>query len=420
MRILALTLSLLTAAAAHAGEIAAETEHLRWLWNDDAMEAGSREIVQTRGEATYRKVVEQLGVSREERTVVLMHGPAARPDGGWGIPHVDSVGRVHLYRFGPTHHDYLSAFAHELVHSFRADRLPHHDWFFEEGFAELVALRVNDSTRGFPWYGFPVDVVAGQWVAADLDLPMPMLRERHRELNLPCKLQVYALRGSFFDDLGRRFGDAALLEMASRERAGAREDYREALGGDLESLAREWRERLLSRWAAIEDAAAQAERYRTESPAKYQAMCAPDGTRLEPETARQEPEAEQAEPATVAGDGTKIEYRWYGTAPFCSSSPSDCREDEGWYFWLTNAWGTGRLCFAGSKSLCVNVKKSEYCDVHWIGNGPDCSLSGFTCVNGGGVVIATATGYEGLGCTTGRSTLCAKRCRTPPAAAGSD
>ena len=135
--------------------------------------------------------------------------------------------------------------------------------------------------------------------------------------------------------------------------------------------------------------------------------------RLEPETAR-EPETERPEPATVAADGKPIEYRWYGTAPFCSSSPSDCKEDEGWYFWLTNAWGTGRLCFAGSKSLCVNVRKSEYCDVHWIGDDPDCSLSGFFCTNKGGVVIATATGYEGLGCTTGAATLCAKPCADPP------
>lgn len=156
--------------------------------------------------------------------------------------------------------------------------MPHHDWFFEEGFAELVALRVNEGTRGFPWYDFPVDLVAGQWVAADADLPLPMLRERHGELNLPCKLQVYALRGSFFDDLGRRFGDAAMLKMAARERAGALEDYCEILGADLESLAAAWRERLLARYAAIADAAAQAARYRTESPARYQAVCAPDGT----------------------------------------------------------------------------------------------------------------------------------------------
>lgn len=147
-----------------------------------------------------------------------------------------------------------------------------------EGFAEFVALRVNEETRGFPWYGFPVDLVAGQWVAAGADLPLPMLRERHGELNLPCKLQVYALRGSFFDDLGRRFGAATVLAMAARERAGALEDYREILGADLETLAAAWRERLLERYAAIADAAAQAARYRSASPAQYQVVCNPDGT----------------------------------------------------------------------------------------------------------------------------------------------
>lgn len=278
MKLAILYLVLLTATAAGAAEIVHETEHLRWVWDDAAIDAESRAIVQERGEATFRKVVALMGVSRDERTVVLMHGPSERPDGSRGIPHVDSAGRVHLYRFGPTYHDYLSAFAHEVVHSLRAGRLPHHDWFFEEGFAELVALRVNEGTRGFPWYDFPVDLVAGQWVAAGEDLPLPMLRARHRELNLRCKLQVYALRGSFFDDLGRRFGEAALLEMAARERAGAEADYREILGADLETLTATWRQRLLERHASIGDAASQAHRYRTESPAKYQSLCAPDGT----------------------------------------------------------------------------------------------------------------------------------------------
>lgn len=273
-----LSLLMLLLAPARADELPGGSGHLQWIWNDDAMDAAARHIVERQGEATCDKVLALLGTASPGRIVVLMNGPSEKPDGSRGIPHVDREGRVHLYRFGPTHHDYLSAFAHELVHALRIGRMPHHDWFFEEGFAEFVALRVNDERRGFPWYGFPVDVVAGQWVVDDADLPLALVRERHAAINLPCKLQVYALRGSFFHDLGHRFGDAAILALAGRERAGALEDYASMLGVDFDNLVASWREGLRGRYLAIEDAADQARRYRTESPARYQSLCAPDGT----------------------------------------------------------------------------------------------------------------------------------------------
>jgi len=72
MRFLALTLLLMTAASAQAEEIVAETEHLRWVWTDDAMDAEDRALVQESGEVTYREVAVKLGIRRDERTVVLM------------------------------------------------------------------------------------------------------------------------------------------------------------------------------------------------------------------------------------------------------------------------------------------------------------------------------------------------------------
>lgn len=274
-----MALLLLVAPAGAAGSMS-EAGRLRWVWSDDAMDEAARKLLERTGEAIFEQVVALLGTGAPQPVVVLMNGPSERPDGSRGIPHVDLAGRVHLYRFGPTHHDYLSAFAHELVHVLRIGRMPHHDWFFEEGFAEFVALRINEDRRGFPWYGFPVEVVAGQWVVDGSDIPLALVRERHGTVNLPCKLQVYALRGAFFHDLGHRFGDAAVLELAAQERAGAVENYAAILGVGFDALVAEWREGLRNRFLSIADAADQVHRYRTESPARYQPLCTPDGAPL--------------------------------------------------------------------------------------------------------------------------------------------
>ena len=112
-----------------------------------------------------------------EKIVVLLHGPAERPDGSQGYPRVDGEGRIHLCMFEPTYHGYFGALPHEMVHSFRIHRTPQHDWFFEEGYAELVALRAWKSPRSFPWYETPLEIAAGQWLARGEGIPLSLLRK---------------------------------------------------------------------------------------------------------------------------------------------------------------------------------------------------------------------------------------------------
>jgi hypothetical protein len=190
---------------------------------------------------------------------------------------VDSFGRVHLYRFGPTWHDYTGAYAHELVHAMRFWRMPHYDWFFEEGLAEFIALRIDDDLRGFPWYGYPVDLVAGQWFMRNEAVLMKVIREEHKRVNLPCKAQTYSLRSAFFDYLGREYGDHAVLDMARQDRAGMLEDYQKYLGRDFQSLSIEWRAAVLHSYEAIAHADSLATAYRTTSPIQYNPACDKDG-----------------------------------------------------------------------------------------------------------------------------------------------
>ncbi|MDA8020465.1 MAG: hypothetical protein MPN21_23755 [Thermoanaerobaculia bacterium] len=249
-----------------------ETENLIVEWIDGAS-ADAIAAAQLEGEKFFAAVGEMLGHEPHHKITILLRGPAEQPDGSWGYPHVDSTGRVHLFRFGPTHHSYLSSLAHELVHVFRIHRRSNADWFFEEGFAEFVALHVDPSLCGFPWYEFPVALAAGQWFARDEAIPLTVLRQQHRRLNLPCKAQSYTLRSSFFYFLGQRYGDDLVLQMAQQSRAGALEDYRRFFGTDFEALLGEWQESLVSEYRATEDAEEQARRYRQETPIQYMEIC---------------------------------------------------------------------------------------------------------------------------------------------------
>ncbi len=255
----------------------AETEHLSFAWNDGAISDEGLEQMKRDGETYYAAIRDMLGDAPGHKILVLIQGPAQRPDGTWAYPRVDMFGRVHLYRFGPTYHDYFGAYAHELVHAMRIGRKPHHDWFFEEGLAEFIALRVDEGLRGFPWYGFPVVVVAGQWLVSGEDIPLRTLRDRHREINLPCKAQSYTLRSAFFDHLGRTYGNEAVLGMAREDAAGALADYEKFLGKGFDALVAEWRAALLAAFEAVEDATEQAARYRSESPIAFMPVCDANG-----------------------------------------------------------------------------------------------------------------------------------------------
>ena len=249
-----------------------ETKHLIIEWGEGTV-TNEIEAAKAEGDRFYSALREMLGHEPKSKITILLRGPAEQSDGRRGYPHVDSGGRIHLFRFGPTYHSYFSALAHEMVHVFRRHRRPHADWFFEEGFAEFVALRVDPSLRGFPWYDFPVVVAAGQWVANDEDISLVVLRERHRKLNQPCKAQSYSLRSSFFHYLGKKYGDDAVLQMASQERAGKLPDYRRFFDMDFGALQAEWREALLTEYSSTADVEESSRRYREESPIQYMTVC---------------------------------------------------------------------------------------------------------------------------------------------------
>lgn len=249
-----------------------ETEHIRVEWVDGTR-ADLIEMARSEAERFYDAIARMLGAEPDHKIIVMLQGPSEQADGERKAPRVDPFGRIELYSFDPSGHSYFSALAHEMVHAFRFDRRAGADWFFEEGFAEMLALRVDSSLAGFPWFDYPVDLVAGQWIVSGEDVPLAVMRDRHRELNIACRAQTYSLRSSFFDYLGRTYGDSTVVAMANREKAGAREDYAKFFGKSFDALAAEWREALLASYRGIENADEQALRFRTESPVRYIPVC---------------------------------------------------------------------------------------------------------------------------------------------------
>ena len=253
-------------------EFRVETEDFVIIWYDEA-ESTEIEGVVAEAKQLHMRIAGLLGEQPEGKITIVLGGPSVRPDGERDYPRVDSKGRILLFRFTPDFSNYFNALAHEMVHVFRFDRRRTADWFFEEGFAEFVALRVDSSLMGFPWFEFPVTLVAGQWVASGQDIPLTLLRAKHGELNQPCGAQSYALRAGFFDWLGRTFGDKVVIRVGSAAPAGALTDYEKFFGKSLEQLELDWRAALLAEYKMIPDVEMLAKKYRQESPIKYQQVC---------------------------------------------------------------------------------------------------------------------------------------------------
>lgn len=270
-RLFAVLASLVLAAPLSAQTGRGETDHLIVEWVEgtppEVIEAAKAE-----GERYYSALAEMLNYEPAWRVTILLQGRAERPDGSRGFPRVDSYGRIHLYQFESTIESYFSALAHEMVHVFRFRRQPNPDWFFEEGFAEFIALRVDSSLDGFPWYGFSPIVAAGQWLARGEDIPLATLRERHREINQRCKAQSYTLRSDFFHYLGRTHGNAAVLAMATEDEAGDLTQYQEHFGASFATLAERWRKDLIARFERFEGSEEQGRLFR-ESPIQYAPVC---------------------------------------------------------------------------------------------------------------------------------------------------
>jgi hypothetical protein len=241
-----------------------ESEHLVLLAHEGAATTAEAEAVMAYGESVHGPITAFLGSARvpHRKVEVLLMGAGADR-------YVDGAGRIVLHRKPAPQGGYLDGLAHELTHALRYDYWQQHGtwgWpsfgFFEDGFAELVAVTVDPDKPGFPFFGVAEDVVAGYWVTSGQAIPHDILRPRNQELNAPCDHQAYTQRASWFRYIDETYGRTRTLAMAYSP-----VEVTDAVTGDLvdrslSELDAEWEEWITARYSAIPNADSLARAYR--------------------------------------------------------------------------------------------------------------------------------------------------------------
>ena len=252
-----------------------ETSRFTVFWSmDEASVDQVHDLVEVL-DAYYAEISSIVGPERtpDRRIVVFLGGSGQAPDGTWRFPHVDRAGRVFLYRYSPGFDAYAVEAAHELVHAFRRASGLWLSGFWEEGFAEAIAMAADPNDVGFPRYGYPLTVTAGHLLAWDEYLPLEEIRTRHRELGSRCQLQSYLERASFFAYLVEQQGLAALVKLSDQRSNPGDDDYVRVYGRPFSELVADWEAKLLSDYQATPGADEMARRYRQEPPIAGRQMC---------------------------------------------------------------------------------------------------------------------------------------------------
>jgi len=241
--------------------------------------------VSTRAEAGHASLTTKLGADRLPQMVTMvLDGDALGADGSLrAVSHVSvETGAMVLYRFPGEGGGYEASVVHELVHAARLELTREHlpvfgaGWgFVEEGFAEVMAREAGHGSVGFPTYGVPLDVVAGQWLVRGEGLPLTALLKRHGELNGRCSAQAYSQRVSFFTMLAARFGIERVIAWAYSADAVDSARFLKVFGEPMATVFASWEPWARQRYAATPDADALATRYRTTTPVQYVPVCHP-------------------------------------------------------------------------------------------------------------------------------------------------
>jgi hypothetical protein len=206
-------------------------------------------------EVIFESVAALIGPTHvpSRRIKVILEGDF-RSDRSAGF--VDEQGNIHLSRYRADLGGYFGSLAHEIAHAVRYTywhRFMVGPWenfgFIEEGFAEFVAQQVYPEKKGFPFYGYPEDVVVGHMLIHGDAIPLQVMRDRH-ELNTPCEWQTYPLRASWFRYVDQTYGRAAVLAIAYAEVETTNEMIETLLGVPIVQVDAAWDEWLRARYAA--------------------------------------------------------------------------------------------------------------------------------------------------------------------------
>jgi hypothetical protein len=250
-------------------DLRVETAHIVVVASPSRATMAEVDAVAQRAETLFGAIASYVGPARtpDERVRIILEGDVTSAGS-----YLDVDG-IHLARYSEAEGGYLAVLAHELVHAFGATWFIEHeawDWptyrYFDEAFAEYLALEVDPGKTGFPFFGFPEDAVVGHWVAAGQSVPHSALRSRHEGLNDRCDLQAYTLRASWMRHLAERAGRAAVLAVAYPDGEPTSAVVRSITGLGLEDLDAAWEAWARARFEARSDTAAVRQACRARTP----------------------------------------------------------------------------------------------------------------------------------------------------------
>lgn len=108
----------------------------------------------------------------------------------------------------------------------------------------------------------------------------------------------------------------------------------------------------------------------------------------------------------VTGEARKC--TWYGTAPDCDADEDTCVKKD-LHYWADGTKGEGKYCHNGRKVLCCD-EPSPYVYVYWEGTAPFCSASCDDCKEEKDeCIIKCNKAGDGNVCHSGCKTLCGSR-----------
>lgn len=235
-----------------------ESPHFRILATTKTTTDAEIKAIRDIGEDLLEKIAAFLGPERlpSEKITIRLEGNFT----GQG-PYFDAYG-IHLFRYSVEEGGYFATLAHEMVHAFNKQSfIDRETWtwpsfgFFDEGLAEYVAQKVDSGKTGFPFYGYPEDIVAGDLVAQEQFIPFDTLRRHHEALNQKCMLQTYPQRTSWMRHIDEEFGRDTLLALYYSSLEPVDSVVRTITGLGLHELDVAWHDWIAARYAQIPGAA---------------------------------------------------------------------------------------------------------------------------------------------------------------------